>query len=383
MGTIQLSPKKPAFYYYAWYKKRAISLLKEKLGEYLLVDLTHHAESDEFFVLSPNYPHRFITPPAKGCENITAASLSGLIEGLKIFEAPDGSIADPKGTEIDYASFELYGEPNQEIKPRMSCDIGPFYGFYPIKDGLNYYYDWRTANIALIAPCYYAQLHLDACESAINKILDAIENEIPVILIDYESYDTTDPRLTAFPFGYFLMKYLTGDSLEAECKETRSILRNSVSFIRERLKETDIPTYADKILPMNIVCLALGARDFVKTPNMLHDALTPSRVKLAADISKRVDFTVEYMYRTFGIQNSKYFPRTVNFENGLFSTVRCDMLDMRHLYDIQCESTNLTEDIISSNSLHNYGFDLINPNVEEEEDDNIDPFLDLFHRRFL
>jgi hypothetical protein len=157
-------------------KRKSLESLKAKYPDAMIIDVTSHAQ-DEFVKFSPFYPNGGIPVPFS--EGVTAASVEGIWQGLKVFE----------DSEVDTKSFSKREMKNLKRTVRQfgSC-LGHRKGVHG--EELLGYIDARKQ---IYLPCYKWVL-----ENKLQKLVTAIRiisKNKPVVLLDYNTnLDVNNPK---------------------------------------------------------------------------------------------------------------------------------------------------------------------------------------------
>lgn len=173
-------------------KRKSLESLKAKYPDAMIIDVTSHAQ-DEFVKFSPFYPNGGIPVPFS--EGVTAASVEGIWQGLKVFEDGD----------VDTKSFS-----KREMKnlKRTVRQFGPCLGHRKGVHGeeLLGYIDARKQ---IYLPCYKWVL-----ENRLQKLVTAvriISKNKPVVLLDYNTNPDVSNTKSALSHASLIKAYIEGN----------------------------------------------------------------------------------------------------------------------------------------------------------------------------
>jgi hypothetical protein len=176
-------------------RRRTLARLKQDFPGHVICDLTKNSFDQEFVQLSPFYPHAGIPVPFA---SITAESVEGLWQGLKVFRRRDGSVED-----IDARSFANRTQKgikrNLRAKGRLKC-----LGHRCIESGTLLGY--REARTQIYVPAYRFVLE-NRAQCAISKLL-AIWNQSPIVLLDYSTNLDIDDLRTPLSHAGLVRQYM-------------------------------------------------------------------------------------------------------------------------------------------------------------------------------
>ena len=173
-------------------KRKKLENLEKEYPGAMIVDVTSHAQ-DDFVKFSPFYPHGGI--PIPFTDNITAESVEGIWQGLKVFENDD----------VDTSFFYKCDMKNlkRTVRKFGHC-LGHRKGVHG-KELLGYI----DARKQIYLPCYKWVL-----ENKLQKLVTAvriISKNKPVVLLDYNTNaDVNNPK-SALSHASLIKAYIEGN----------------------------------------------------------------------------------------------------------------------------------------------------------------------------
>lgn len=152
-------------------KKRKLENIQKDYPNAIILDITSKAETKYAQALSPFYPHKNI--PIPFTENITASSVEGVWQGLKVFEKED----------VSFSTFENDTMKNIKRSVRKNGKpLGHRKGAYG-KELLNYF----DARILIYLPTYKWVLdNVKIVNNVVNKIKEQAKTR-DIVLLDYNT----------------------------------------------------------------------------------------------------------------------------------------------------------------------------------------------------
>lgn len=175
-------------------RRRSLSKLKEENPSYVILDLTSKSTT-EHVRFSPFYPHGNIPVPFS--ESITAQSVEGIWQGLKVFENHD----------IDESKFDIT---NMKGIKRTVRKYGQVLGHrkgVKSKQLLSY----LEARLQLYLPCYEWVL-----QKKLNDLVTLIKQDTNknFIFLDYETNQSIDNLSKPLSHAFLVKHFLENGSLQ-------------------------------------------------------------------------------------------------------------------------------------------------------------------------
>jgi hypothetical protein len=203
-------------------KKKSEQTLQKLYPNAKIVDVTSKATT-ALVKLSPFYPHGGIPVPFS--ENITAKSVEGIWQGLKVFE----------DSNIDISMFE--NDTMKNIK-RTVRRFGKPLGHRKGVKGVELL-DYIQARIEIYLPSYLWILE-NKVQYIIEKLRTASENE-DIVLLDYETNcDVLNPN-KPLSHAYLIKAYTEGNYPTKEKLENREILTETIAKPKIKVKKVGKP----------------------------------------------------------------------------------------------------------------------------------------------
>lgn len=176
-------------------RRRGLARLKLAFPNHVVCDVTKNSSDEDFVQLSPFYPHAGIPVPFS---SLTAESVEGLWQGLKVFRRSDGAIED-----IDTRC--LNNKTQKGIKRTLRAKGRSLcLGHRCIDSGT--LLDYTAARKLIYAPAYRYVLEHRA-QIAINKLI-AIWERSPLVLLDYSTNDDIDNIRTPLSHAGLVRDYM-------------------------------------------------------------------------------------------------------------------------------------------------------------------------------
>jgi hypothetical protein len=176
-------------------RRRGLHQLKLAYPDHIFCDVTKNSSDEDLVQLSPFYPHAGIPVPFS---SITAESVEGLWQGLKVFSRTDGAIED-----IDTRCLSNRTQKGIKrtlrAKGRSQC-----LGHRCIDSGT--LLDYTSARRLIYMPAYRFVLEHRA-QRAIHKLI-AIWRRSPIVLLDYSTNVDIDNILTPLSHAGLVRDYM-------------------------------------------------------------------------------------------------------------------------------------------------------------------------------
>jgi hypothetical protein len=155
-------------------RRAKLETLRRRHGEAArIIDVTSRGESP-WVRFSPFYPHGHIPVPFS--PGVTAMSVEGIWQGLKVFESAD----------VDVAKFAISSLKGIKRSARV---LGRVLGHREGVEGARLL-DYAAARRRIYLPSY--RWVLERCLGSELADLEALAREAPVVLLDYETNEDMD-----------------------------------------------------------------------------------------------------------------------------------------------------------------------------------------------
>lgn len=176
-------------------RRLGLARLQRDFPGHAVCDITKNSSDEEFVQLSPFYPHAGIPIPFA---SITAQSVEGLWQGLKVFRRMDGSVEDIDGR--CFANRTQKGiKRTLRAKGRSKC-----LGHRCIDSGT--LLDYREARTQIYVPAYRFVLE-NRAQLAIRKLLE-FWKQAPIVLLDYSTNLDIDDLRTPLSHAGLVRQYM-------------------------------------------------------------------------------------------------------------------------------------------------------------------------------